>query len=150
MTSEQLNRKRFFHRASMRQRVTALAVFLSAAGIFTFLNLSATGIIDIDRLFDPCGFVQQYDLPCPTCGVTTAGLSFSTGRVFQAFYIQPAGTLLYLVLAVSGILALPVAVFGVYSYLLERFFSRVKIRHIIVVSIIAVVLSWMLMLSRTL
>ena len=149
MVSDGLNREKFFCRANVRQRVTALVVFFAVVGVFVFLNLSARGVIDIDRFFDPCGFQQQYDLPCPTCGVTRASLYFSQGRVFRAFYIQPAGALLCVVFAVSGVLALPVAFFGVYSSFLAEFFRRVKIRHIIIVLVIVVVLSWMLTLSRS-
>lgn len=75
--------------------------------------LAAAGIIDTDRVLDPCGFRQEYRLPCPACGMTGATLELFRGRPLLALSIQPAVVLLWLAAAVTVVFALPAAVFGV-------------------------------------
>ena len=148
-TGQQLNKPKIFRKASVRQRLLAGLVFLAAAVIFGILALAAAGKINLSLWFHPCGFKQQFNLPCPTCGVTTSSLAFAGGKIFKAFYIQPAGALLCCVLAVAGFLAFPIAVFGVYFGFLERFFTEVKVKHIIWVLIIVITAGWMVTLART-
>jgi len=137
-------------RASFRQRVRAGIVFLVLAAFFGLFALAAHDKIDIGRWLNPCGFKQRYGLPCPTCGITTSAVAFAGGRIFEAFYIQPAAAVLCCVLAVSGILALLIAVFGVYFRFLDRFFAKVKIKHIIIALIIIIAAGWAVTLARTL
>jgi hypothetical protein len=54
------------------------------------------------------------------------------------------------VLAVSAFLAFFVAVFGVYFDFLNRFFSKVKIKYIILALIIIVAAGWAITLARAL
>ena len=135
-------------RAAYRQRFRAGIVFVVVAGIFLFLALAAAGRIDVELLFGPCGFKQDYDLPCPTCGITTSALAFVRGRIFESFYIQPAGGLFCGILLIAGFLAFLVSVFGVYFKILERFFNEVKIRYIILAIIIIVMAAWAVTLAR--
>ena len=125
--SQQVNKRKFFRRASVRQRLIAGGVLLAVAVPFGIFRLVVTEKIDIERWVEPCGFKQRYSLPCPTCGVTTSVIAFAQGKVFKSFYIQPAGSLLCCVAAVSAFLAFIVTVFGVYFGFLERFFTEVKI-----------------------
>jgi len=147
---QQLNKPKILLRASFRQRVRAGIVFLVLAAFFGLFALAAHDKIDIGRWFGPCGFKQRYGLPCPTCGITTSAVAFADGRIFEAFYIQPAAAVLCCVLAVSGILALLIAVFGVYFRFLDRFFAKVKIKHIIIALIIIIAAGWAVTLARTL
>lgn len=39
----------------------------------------------------PCGWLERYRLPCPTCGMTTAFAFTVRGRFFSAAGAQPAG-----------------------------------------------------------
>lgn len=110
----------------------------------------ANGKIDIGRWVNPCGFKQEYDLPCPTCGLTTSVLAFAQGKIFEAFYIQPAAALLCCIAAVSAFLAFLIAVLGVYFRFLERFFTEVKIRHIIFALIVIFAAGWAVTLARAL
>ena len=98
----------------------------------------------------PCGFKQKYNLPCPTCGVTTSVEAFAQGKILESFYVQPAAALLCCVLAVLAFLAFFVAVFGVYFDFLNRFFSKVKIKYIIIALIIIVAAGWAVTLARAL
>lgn len=147
-TSQQLNKPKPFRRATFRQRAIAGLVFLAAVVFFGSLGLAAH--YNITPWAFPCGFKQQYNLPCPSCGITTSALAFGRGKFLEAFYIQPAAALLCSLLAVSAFLAFLIAVFGVYFSFLSRFFSEVKIKYIILALIIVVLAGWAVTLARAL
>ena len=148
--SQQLNKPKIFCRASSRQRLLAGLVFLVVVASFGLFWLAAHDKIDIGWWLGPCGFKQKYGLPCPTCGITTSVLAFVQGKIFEAFYIQPAGALLCCVLVVVAFLAFLIAVFGVYFGFLKRFFTEVKIKHIILALIIIIAAGWAVTLARAL
>ena len=148
--SQQLNKSKLFYRASSRQRIIAGCFFLAVVAFFGIFSLAAHGKIDLSRWLNPCGFKQRYNLPCPTCGVTTSIVAFAGGKIGKAFYIQPAGALLCCVLAVSAVLTFVAAVFGVYFRFLKRFFDEVKIRHIILAIAIIIAAGWAVTLARAL
>jgi len=147
-TSQQLNKPKIFCRASFRQRFAAGLVFLGVAGFFGLLWLAGHYKITLWPL--PCGFRQKYDLPCPSCGMTTSVEAFAQGKIFESFYIQPAAALLCCLLAVSAFLAFLTAVFGVYFGFLNHFFTKVKIKYIILALLIIVAAGWAVTLSRAL
>ena len=147
-TSQQLNKRKILCCASFHQRATAGLVFLVLVGLFGLFWLGASGRIDMGRWLGPCGFKQKYDLPCPTCGITTSAFAFLQGKIIEAFYIQPAGALLCCVLVVSTFLAFIVAVFGVYFRFLRRFFAEVKIKYIILALVIIIAVGWAVTLAR--
>ena len=137
-----------FRLASSRQRLIAGLIFLSVAGLFTLLWLAANDKINIGLLLDPCGFKQRTGLPCPTCGFTTSAIAFARGRIFEAFYIQPAAALFCGILVVSGFWAFIVAAFGVYCGLLDHLFAEVKVRYLILAFAIIIIVGWAVTLIR--
>jgi hypothetical protein len=149
-TSQQVNKMKIFIRASFRQRIAAAIVCLAVVGFFGIFALAGHYNIDMGRWLGYCGFQQRYGLPCPTCGMTTATLAFAQGKILQAFYIQPAGSLLCCVLVVIAFLAFFTAVSGMYFRFLERFFREVKVRYIILVLILIILAGWMVTLARAL
>ena len=149
-TSQQVNKSKFFRRASSRQRITAVIILLAVVGFFGFFTLAGHYNIDLGRWLGYCGFKQKYGLPCPTCGMTTATLAFSQGKISEAFYIQPACTLLCCVLVLIAFLAFITAVFGKYFRFIERFFYEVKVRYIILALIIIIAAGWAVTLARAL
>ncbi len=149
-TSQQINKTKIFCKATARQRLLAGLVLLAVAAFLGFLRLAATGRIDIDRWVDPCGVKQRYGLTCPTCGMTTSAITFAKGKIFEAFYIQPAGALFCCVLVAAGFLALLTAAFGLYFSFINRFFSEVKVKYIILTLLIIVCAGWAVTLARAL
>jgi hypothetical protein len=149
-TSQQVNKAKFFSRASSRQRLTAVVICLVVAGFFVFFALAGHYNIDMGRWLGYCGFKQKHGLPCPTCGMTTATLSFSHGKISEAFYIQPACTLLCCVLVLIAFLAFVTAVFGKHFHFIERFFNEVKVRYIILALIVIIAAGWAVTLARSL
>ena len=146
--SQQLNKVKILCRASFRQRLVAGVVFLVLAASFGLFAL--VGHYKIALWPFPCGFQQRYNLPCPTCGVTTSVIAFAQGKILESFYIQPAAALLCCVLAVSAFLAFFVAVSGIYFGFLNRFFTEVKIKYIILTLIVIIAAGWAVTLARAL
>ncbi|MFA5239609.1 MAG: DUF2752 domain-containing protein [Phycisphaerae bacterium] len=143
--SQQLNKDKIFFRASHHQRLVAGGVFIATAAFFGLFAL--TGHYKINLWPFPCGFQQRYNLPCPTCGVTTSVKAFAQGKITESFYAQPAAALLCCVLAISTILAFFIAVFGVYFSFLDRLFE-IKIKYLIIALAIIAALGWIVTLTR--
>ena len=69
----------------------------------------------------PCGFYQQYGIPCAGCGMTTSFAYAVRGRLIAAFIAQPFGLILCLGTAAAFWSAIYVAATGRPAYLLLRF-----------------------------
>ena len=136
--------------ASPRQRAIAGLISLAVFGSLALFGLAGYYQVDMGRWLGYCGFKQRYGLPCPTCGMTTAVLAFAQGKVWQAFYIQPAAAFLCSFLVVAASLCFLVAVFGIYFSFFDRLFSEVKIRHVIVALMVIIAAGWAVTLSRAL
>jgi hypothetical protein len=146
--SQQINKPKIFCRVSPRQRLSAAGVFLALVAFFGFFALM--GHYKIALWPFPCGFKQRYNLPCPTCGVTTSVKAFAQGKIFESFYIQPAAAFLCCVLAVSAIFSLFIAVSGRYFNFLNRVFVEIKIKYVVFALIIIVAIGWAVTLTRAL
>jgi len=128
--------------------MVAAIVCLGIIVFFAVFALVGYYHIDMGRWLGYCGFKQRTGLPCPTCGMTTATLAFAQGRIFEAFDIQPACGFLCSVMVITAILASIIAVFGIYFRFIERFFTEVKLRYIILALIIIIVAGWAVTLAR--
>ena len=124
--------------------------FLVIAGGFGTFRLAADGKIDIERFLTPCGIKQNYGIPCPTCGMTTATLAFVKGHIFQAFYIQPAAAFLWCILCAAAFFAFLTAVPGIYFRFMKRFFNEVTLKRAILLVVIVVAAGWAVTLARAL
>jgi hypothetical protein len=149
-TSQQPTERKVASRASPHQRLVAAVVLLAVLGCFGVFRLAAAGRIDIGRWLGRCGFKQRFGLPCVTCGMTTTALAFSQGKILEAFYIQPAGALLCCVMVIVAVAAFLIAAFGVGQRFVERFFSQVKTRHIILALLVVLSAGWAVTLARAL
>jgi hypothetical protein len=87
----------------------ALAV-LAIAG---WLSPAQAGVGTHQQLGLPqCGWIVAADLPCPTCGMTTAFSYTVRGKFVSAIKSQPFGMLLAICVAITGILGLSIAITG--------------------------------------
>ncbi|MAC18122.1 MAG: hypothetical protein CMJ23_00290 [Phycisphaerae bacterium] len=59
-----------------------------------------------------CGFIASADMPCPTCGMTTAFSHAADGNLASSFAAQPLGMLLALGCAVLVLVGTYTAVTG--------------------------------------
>jgi hypothetical protein len=148
--TQQLNEHKIACSASLRERLVAASVFLILVALFGVFWLVAHDKIAKGWWFEPCGFKQRYGLPCPTCGMTTSVLAFMQGKIFEAFYVQPAAALLCSALVATAFLAFLVAVFGLYFGFLKRFLSELKVKYVIVSLIIIFAAGWAVTLAREL
>ena len=146
--SQQLNKPKFFYRASSGRRMVAAVVCLGIILFFAAFAIAGHYHIDMGRWLGYCGFKQRTGLPCPTCGMTTATLAFAQGNIFEAFDTQPACGLLCSVIVIAAILAFIIAVFGVYFRFIERFFTEIKLRYMILALIIIIAAGWAVTLAR--
>ena len=147
-TSQHLNKSKYFLKATSRQRGIAAIVCVAITALFVILIFAAKGKIDIGKLLGPCGFRQQYDLPCPTCGITTSSILFVQGRIVESFYTQPVGALLCFLLVISVFLAFFITVSGVYLRFLQRLFAWIKAKYIILAMIILILAVWIVKLIQ--
>lgn len=140
------NRAKFIRRASSHRRITAALVLLAIAGFFGLI----WAVAHYNIILTPggCAFRQQYNLPCPTCGMTTAAIAFVHGHILLSFYTQPAAGLLCSILLLTAFFALLTAVFGVYFGFIERLGNQVKLRYWLLALLIIVAAGWAVMLAR--
>jgi hypothetical protein len=128
-----------------------LGAAIVCLGIILFFGVFALAghyKIDMGRFLGYCGFKQRTGLPCPTCGMTTSALAFAQGRIYEAFYIQPACGFLCCVMVIVAVLAFVIAVFGIKLRFIERIFTEVKLRYMILALIIIIAAGWAVTLAR--
>ncbi len=138
--------KKFFSYATTSQRLIAAGILICVTGGIALGWLM--GQFQFTLYPFPCGFKQRYNLPCPTCGMTTAVIAFSHGHIVDAFYIQPAAGLLCCFAAVIAFFAFLVAVFGVYSPAIERRLASLKLRYIFAALLLIFAAGWAFTLAR--
>jgi hypothetical protein len=77
------------------RRAWGAAVALGAAGLLgaaAWLEPSASGLGTHEQLFlPPCSWIALMDVPCPTCGMSTAFAHAADGHLVAAFAAQPMG-----------------------------------------------------------
>ncbi|MEN6428202.1 MAG: DUF2752 domain-containing protein [Phycisphaerales bacterium] len=137
-------------RASARQRKIAAVIVCAIVGAFACLWLLQRVGFDFGTIFPPCGLRMRTGLTCPTCGMTTAVLAFARGRVFTAFYVQPAAGLLCSLLVATAFFAFLIAVFGVYFSFLDRVFARARVVQVVVGLLVILAAGWVVTLTRAL
>lgn len=78
-----------------------------------WLTPSDAGLGTHEQLRMPaCGWVSTLELPCPTCGMTTAFAHAADGNLLQSALTQPLGCILALLCAMAVIVGVYVAVTG--------------------------------------
>jgi hypothetical protein len=149
-TSQQTNTVKFYRRATGKQRLIAGVMCLFIVGLFGVLSLGGAGKINLTRWTGGCGFKQKFNLPCPSCSMTTAAIAFVKGKIFQSFYIQPAAALLCVLLVISAFLAFLTACFGVYFPFIETIFCQANIKYIVLALVVIILAGWAVTLARAL
>jgi len=99
-----------------QRRVAGLLVALGAAAVLVvaaFLEPSPTGLGTHQQFrMPPCGWIMLMDIPCPTCGWTTAFAHAADGRLLTSFRTQPFGCLLSVGTGMALLVGISVAVTG--------------------------------------
>lgn len=99
-----------------RRRLLAAAIAVPCAvilGIAAFLTPAGAGHGTHEQLNLPeCGWITMADLPCPSCGMTTAFAHAANGDLVASFITQPMGAVLAILTAMTLIVSVYVAVTG--------------------------------------
>ncbi len=99
------------------RRLIALAIAAPAAsvlGVAAYLEPSPAGLGTHSQLLNlpSCGWIAAMDIPCPTCGMTTAFSHVADGNLLAAVVTQPLGAVLAIATAVALVVGLAVAATG--------------------------------------
>ncbi len=98
------------------RRLLGAGVAVAAAavlGLATWLEPSSAGLGTHEQLAMPaCGWITLMDVPCPTCGMTTAFAHAANGNMLASFLAQPLGAVLALATAIALVVGLYTAATG--------------------------------------
>lgn len=101
---------------SRQRRVMGAIVALGSGSLLmvaAILSPSEEGLGTHQQLMLPeCGWITIFDLPCPTCGMTTAFSHAADGNLLASFLTQPLGSLLALATAIAFLSGMYVAFTG--------------------------------------
>jgi hypothetical protein len=104
------------HESSSARRLIAGLIAIGCGGVLglaAWLEPSPTGLGTHEALSMPrCGWIAIADLPCPTCGMTTAFAHAANGDLAAALVAQPMGFLLALATAMTCIVGSYVVLTG--------------------------------------
>lgn len=99
-----------------RRRLVGASVAAAAAvilGVASFLQPSPTGLGTHGQLNMPaCTWIAVMDVPCPTCGMTTAFAHAADGHLLASLQTQPLGFLLAITTAIALLTGVFVAATG--------------------------------------
>jgi len=137
-------------KATPEQRRVWAVVSLAILTLFGTVAVLEAMQIDIGRFFLPCGIQQQYHIPCPTCGMTTALRAFARGDILTAFAIQPAAGLLYCLLVTIAGIGLFITISGTYPAWLHRWLREIKLSWVFWFLVVVILAGWAVTLSRAL
>jgi len=102
--------------ATATRRLIAAVVATACAailGLSAWLTPSPTGIGTHEQLNLPkCGWIAMADMPCPTCGMTTAFAHAARGNLLASFQAQPMGCLLAIATAMTLLVSIYVIMTG--------------------------------------
>lgn len=77
---------------------------LGLLGITRCLTPDPSGMGTHQQLgLPPCGLVQWFGIPCPSCGMTTSWAYLTRGQIPESLSANPAGTLMGLTALVFGL-----------------------------------------------
>jgi hypothetical protein len=102
--------------SSLSRRIIAVIVALACAGLLglaAYMTPSPTGVGTHSQMNLPsCPWITMGDLPCPTCGMTTAFAHAADGHVLAALHAQPMGGLLAIATAMAFLVSVYVGATG--------------------------------------
>ena len=118
--------------------VVCAAIFL--LGLAACLQPESQGIGTHQQLGLPqCGWILAVNIPCPTCGMTTAWSHAVRGELPSAFLAQPMGMLL----AISTVVIASGALFSVLTgYSFNALLYRFSPWKVFIVVVILTLASW--------
>jgi hypothetical protein len=115
-----------------------LAMSLAILGLAVWLKPDARGVGTHEQLgLLPCSFLAVTDVPCPTCGMTTAFAYAAHGKILTALYVQPAGAMLAVLTAAAALVSGYALATGMRMGGLGRWLGRPKVIILVAAIILA-------------
>lgn len=109
-------------------------------GVASFVTPASAGVGTHEQLNLPqCGWITLMDVPCMTCGMTTAFSHAARGSFLQSALAQPMGFVLAMATAMTFLVALYVAMTG---SAVTRMFNRLWTPRMLWVIAALAGLSW--------
>jgi len=106
-----------------------------------FLTPSSEGLGTHQQLgLSECGWITAVNLPCPSCGMTTAFSHAANGDLLSSFVTQPMGMLLAVGAAVTVVVGTYTAVTG---SMLAPFLGGMFNTRVMWVLVMLLMLAWM-------
>lgn len=103
-------------KAVVVRRLVALVILASTTvmlGLAAWLDPDPAGHGTHEQLNMPaCSWTVNFDMPCPTCGMTTAFAHATEGDLLQSALTQPLGFLLAIATAMASLVSLYVLMTG--------------------------------------
>jgi len=114
------------------------ALAITVLGVAAWLQPASNGIGTHQALgLAPCGWVVGMNLPCPTCGMTTAFAHAVRGSLWESARVQPMGMLLAVGTAAVAVVGTFVALTG--SRVGHVLGARITPRAVVVLASLALV-----------
>jgi hypothetical protein len=126
----------------MRRTIAAIIAFgtLGVLLLAAWFQPAAEGLGTHEQLNLPrCSWIASMDMPCPTCGMTTAFAHAADGSLLASFRTQPLGALAALACAMTFLVASYVALTG---SPIAGVFGRLWTRYTGWLLALAVLLAW--------
>jgi hypothetical protein len=142
------NSEKSSDRISWGGRLAALGVAGMITAGFGILWAAEHQWIRLGPLLGVCGFKQRTGLPCPGCGWTHTAQAFVTGRIKEAFCLQPAAAVFCLAAAVIVLFALQITLLGVDSAPLRWARSPGGIKILIIAAVVVILGGWLVTLAQ--
>ena len=115
-------------------------VFAAVLGVAVWLSPDPAGHGTHTQLgFAPCAWMENYNTPCPTCGMTTAFSHAAHLHPVRAFLTQPAGFVLAVFTATAFWASALTAIFGWNLPMVFPWFFRLRM---VVVGLVLIGLGW--------
>jgi hypothetical protein len=137
---------KWFIKSARQDRITFFVVVVIIGIFFGIFYLVKADFVNIGPA-GGCAFERNFGLPCPTCGMTRAIIAFMEGKIIKAFYIQPAGAAICLVLIWTAFFSLLSACLGVNFFFLPPV-RLWRLKHILLAIIIILAGGWAVTLAR--
>ncbi|HOK66996.1 MAG TPA: DUF2752 domain-containing protein [Anaerohalosphaeraceae bacterium] len=138
------------NRISAGGRIAAAFVALVIAAGFAFFHACDRQWLDISPILGVCGFKQRFGLPCPGCGWTHSIQAFASGRIGEAFCLQPAAAVFCLAAVATLFFALHIALFGIDFLFLRWVRSPGGCKVVILAAALIILVGWLAALLLTL
>ncbi len=122
-------------------------VVLIVGGLVLLLLLTITRFLTPDSrgfgtheqlvMLSPCSFRSMTGLPCPSCGMTTSWAYYTRGDIGRAFFANPGGLLLGMLVTVVAPWVIASGIRGRWLLVQPSAFAAIAVASVVVITTLA-------------